>query len=85
VVAAGRKVGPREGKWDRGKGSRTAGREVGPRDSHSGGADILAPSLPNLIAPLGECGQVLEIPRVDYVPNVGGHLAKEQDLLDLIH
>jgi hypothetical protein len=60
---------PREGKWD----------------SRSGGASILALILPNLVAPPGECGLVLEISRVDYVPNVGRHLAKEQDLLDLVH
>ncbi len=57
-----------------------SGREVGQPQRR---ANILAPILPNLVALLGECGQVQGIPRVDYVPNVGGHLSKEQDLLDL--
>jgi hypothetical protein len=45
----------------------------------------LAPTLPNLVAPLREGGQVWEIPGVDYVPDVCGHLVEEQDLLDLVH
>jgi hypothetical protein len=55
-----------------GKGSASA-------DCRGGGADILAPTLPNLVALLREGGQVWEIPRVDYVPDVDGHLVEEQD------
>jgi hypothetical protein len=57
------------------------GRGVGLEDRSGGGANTLAPFLPNLVPPLGE----LEISRVDYVPDVSGHFAEKQDLLDLIH
>jgi hypothetical protein len=66
-----------------GRGTAT-GRGVRPWYCH-GGANIFAPILPNLVAPLSESGQVREIPQVDYVPDEGGHLAEEQDLLDLVH
>ncbi len=57
------------------------GRGVRSRDRCcGGGTGILAPTVPNLVALLREGGQVREILRVDHVPDVGGHLAEEQDL-----
>ncbi len=55
----------------------TTGRGGRPWDRHCGvrAGDIIAPTLPNLVAPLREGRQVREFLWVDYVP----------DLLDLVH
>jgi hypothetical protein len=65
-------------------GLPAAGRLL-PRDRRCGGANILSSVLPNFFAPLREGGQFREIPWVNNIPDVGGHLAEEKDLLDLFH
>ncbi len=68
-----------------GQGAATSAAGRGVRLWDSSSAYILAPILPNLVAPLSEGRPVLVIPQVENFLDLGRHLAEKQDLLDLIH
>ncbi len=49
------------------------------------GALFIAPILPDLVALLDKGLRILELPRVDQVPDVARQFAEEKDRLDLLY